>query len=79
MYVTKNLLQLTKSGLKFFKKVQAKQKWVLYSVIKEDSANAFKIPSLPENFGWNLIKEKYKLQWFEGDVSPNVYWVCLYK
>ena len=26
MYVTKNLLQLTKSGLKFFKKVQAKQK-----------------------------------------------------
>ena len=25
---------------------------------------------MPENFGWNLIKEKYKLQWFEGDVSP---------
>ena len=25
---------------------------------------------MPENFGWNLIKEKSKLQRFEGDVSP---------
>ena len=28
------------------------------------------IPSLPENLRWNLVEGKYKVQWFEGDVSP---------
>ena len=32
--------------------------------------NSNAIPYLLENFGWNLLEGKYKIQWFEGDVSP---------
>ena len=28
------------------------------------------IPSLPENFAWNFVERKYKIQWFEGNLSP---------
>ena len=28
------------------------------------------IPSLPENFGWNLVDRKCEIQWFKGDVCP---------
>ena len=36
--------------------------------------NAFNsniITSLPENFGWILVEGKYKIQWFEGHISPS--------
>ena len=35
-------------------------------------------PSFPGNFGWNLVEEKYKIQWFEGGVSPtSIKSVCI--
>ena len=38
--------------------------------ICHNAFNSNTIPFLPENFGWNLVEGKYKIQWSEGDVSP---------
>ena len=33
---------------------------------------------MPVNFGWNLVEGKYKIQWFEGDVSAtSIESVCI--
>ena len=34
-------------------------------------------PSLPENFGWNLVEGKYKIQSFEGDIPMSIESVCI--
>ena len=40
--------------------------------------NSDTIPSFPQNFGRNLLEEKYKTQWFEGEVSPaSIESVCI--
>ena len=34
--------------------------------------------SLLENFGWNLVEEKFKIQLFDGDVCPmSIESVCI--
>ena len=38
--------------------------------IWHNAFNSNMIPSLPENFGWNIVEGKCKIQWFEGYVSP---------
>ena len=42
----------------------------LFSNILYNAFNLNIVSSLPENFGWNLMVGKYKIDSFEGDVSP---------
>ena len=57
------------------------KKKILQTFVKDIWDNAFNsniIPSLPENFGWHLVEVKYKIQWFEGDVSStSIESVCI--
>ena len=32
---------------------------------------------MPENFGWNLVEGKYKIQSFEGDIPISIESVCI--
>ena len=34
------------------------------------STDAFQLSWCPTDFGWNREDERYKIEWFKGDVAP---------